>query len=109
MLSMLLNYANEYMLFTTSRVDYQRFALPLLSKTGARSQEQRTRSKEPGAKNHVPLRSPFPAIPSQVPFSSAVFRLALYLFISTNFLKVASALPESMLSLAISTHSSMLF
>ena len=29
---MLLNYANEYMLFTTSRVDYQRFALPLHSK-----------------------------------------------------------------------------
>ena len=32
MLSMLLNYANEYMLFTTSRIDYQRFALPLQSK-----------------------------------------------------------------------------
>ena len=29
---MLLNFANEYMLFTTSRVDYQRFALPLQSK-----------------------------------------------------------------------------
>ena len=32
MLSMLLNYANEYMLFTTSGVDYQRLALPLHSK-----------------------------------------------------------------------------
>ena len=29
---MLLNYANEFILFTTSRIDYQRFALPLQSK-----------------------------------------------------------------------------
>ena len=29
---MLLNYANVYMLFTASRIDYQRFALPLHSK-----------------------------------------------------------------------------
>ena len=32
MLSMLLNYANVYMLFTTSRIDYQRFALSFHSK-----------------------------------------------------------------------------
>ena len=32
---MLLNYANEYMLFTTSRIDYQRFACLLYTSSGS--------------------------------------------------------------------------